>query len=135
VKIKYIAQQQDKGCVIACIAMVLGRDYWKVAKDFHVDLERKGINMRLAQEYLCDHGLSVIEKTAYGYPDVTRSNKRMLIPFAPVHIVFIQQYADLAFNHAYVMTRNGRMLDPGNRERTDPKVDYCVVGVLGCYKD
>jgi hypothetical protein len=106
--VKHVVAKHDKGCVIACIAMVLGWGYDEVATEFQNDFNKAGINTDFAKEFICDHGYSVIEKRGTGYIDLREHNKRMMIPFAPIHIVTVRQFVDKPkHHHAFVMDAKG----------------------------
>src|SRR5678815_926246 len=98
--IKHVKQQHDKGCMIACIAMVLGWTYDAVVDQFHNDFDKKGMDGKLAKEFICEHRYSCVEKRGTHYGEVREHNKRMIVPFAPIHIVTVQQFKDCKQTHA-----------------------------------
>jgi hypothetical protein len=132
-RIKHVAQKHDKGCVVACIAMVLGWDYDKVVAEFHNDFNKKGISGDIAKDFICDYGFSVIEKRGGGYIDLDEHNKRMMTPFAPVHIVTVKQFIDAKINHCVVMNSKGKIYDPSDKSR-DKVFYYSVEHVMGFFK-
>lgn len=133
-KVRWVGQKHDKGCVIACIAMVLGWEYDDVAADFHTDFDKKGTNLSFAKDFICEHGYSVIEKRGTGYINVHEHNKRMLIPFAPVHIVTVQQFVDTPkHNHSFVMDAKGHHFEPGDKSMKEVPL-YAVQHVMGFWK-
>jgi hypothetical protein len=133
--IKYVKQEHEKGCLIACIAMVLGWDYSEVVKEFENDFDKHGTDGEMAKQFICDHGFSVIEKRGSGYLDIRKHNQRMLAPFAPVHIVSVQQFIDKPkHTHGYVMDAKGKVYDPDDETRTVVPC-YEVRPVMGFFKD
>lgn len=135
-KIHYVAKEQDHGCVIACIAMVLNWNYWDVAQRFQTDLTKKGISLDYARAFVCEHGFTSIDKQAYGYMDVRVNNKRMLQPFGQIHIVRFTQFIDRKEGHAVVMDSKGKIIDPDTKDPYDPlKVHYSVDRVLGFWSE
>lgn len=133
-KIGWVGQKHDKGCVVACIAMVLGWSYDKVVIEFENDFNKHGTNTEFAKEFICEHGFSVIEKRGTGYIDVRQHNKRMMIPFAPVHIVTVQQFVDCPKQaHSFVMGASGEIFEPGDRDRKTI-LFYRVKHVMGFWQ-
>jgi len=135
VRIRHVQQEHKSGCLVACIAMVLGWEYDDVVTHFKNDFDRCGIDGELAKEFICEHRYSVIEKRGSHYGDVKEHNKRMLEPFAPVHIVSVQQFKDSGkISHALVMDSKGNVLDPH-----DPGIKevecYEVLHIMGFWKD
>jgi hypothetical protein len=133
-KIQHVQQKHDKGCVVACIAMVLGWDYDKVATEFHNDFDKRGIKTDFAKELICAHGFSVIEKRGDGYIDRHEHNKRMMQPFAPIHIVTVQQFVDTpSHTHAFVMDAKGKIYEPGDKSMKEV-LFYEVKHVMGFFE-
>lgn len=134
-KIRWVGQKHDKGCVIACIAMVLDWEYDKVVSEFHNDFDKRGVTTDFAREFINDHGYSVIEKRGHGYANIRLHNKRMMIPFAPIHIVSVQQFVDKPKHaHAFVMNHKGRIYEPADKKLTDVPY-YYVRHIMGFWKD
>jgi hypothetical protein len=134
-KIKHVAQEHDKGCVIACIAMVLGWDYQVVAAEFHNDFNKSGINIDFAADFLGEHGFSVIEKSGTRYLDLAAHNRRMMQPFAPIHLVSVQQFVDKPkTTHCVVMDAKGKIYDPADKNAKDI-LYYSVHSVLGFFDE
>lgn len=135
VKIQHVAQKHDKGCVVACIAMVLGWGYDEVVTEFDNDFDKKGISAEFAKDFICEHGYSVIERRGTHYLDVRSHNQRMMVPFAPVHIVTVRQYIDLPkHSHAVVMDAKGRIYDPGDKD-AQTIIYYSVEHIMGFFDD
>lgn len=134
-KIRWVAQQWEYGCSLACLAMILGRDQAKIDKDFHTDFGKRGVPLETIREYLQDEGLIVVEKRAYSSGNKQKHNKRMLQPFADAHIVMVQTVADKKINHLAVMDKRGRVYDPDNRKVRDGLHYYYVIAVLGIFWD
>lgn len=131
-KIKLIKATRDKGCALACLAMILGSTEDEIDKDFNVDFNRGGITVDLIDEYLRDAGLSVISKQVGSFINLQNSNKRMLQPFAHAHIVIVQSRIDSKRTHAVVMSAKGKLFDPA----AEPYArHYYVKHVLGVFWD
>src|ERR1051326_6614898 len=104
-RLKQVIQEDDSGCAVACLAMVAGATYQAVASNFFVDLDKRGLTVGAMKEWLTQHGIAWIEKTRGEHLGVYlyEHNARMLKPFADVHIVTVQQKADLKHNHSFIM--------------------------------
>lgn len=132
-KIRWVKQEHDKGCVVACIAMVLGWKYTDVVKEFQNDFQKQGTSYEVAKDFIIDHGFSVIEKSGNGWYDVREHNKRMMQPFAPVHIVSVQQFIDKPkHGHSFVMDAKGKIFEPRDSRITEVQF-YVVKQVMGFF--
>jgi hypothetical protein len=62
-KIIHVQQKHDKGCVIACIAMVLGWEYDKVISEFDNDFNKKGTDTEIREVlfYSVEHIMGFFE--------------------------------------------------------------------------
>ncbi len=134
-KFKYVRQKDSHGCAIACISMVTGIPYEKVVKSFRTNFNQDGMFPEVTRAYVCDQGFSAIEILAHGYNDVASTNKRMSRPFAEVHIVTVQPFADSTINHAIVMDRRGRVFDPDDPKSKDLTQYYSIIRVQGYFDD
>jgi hypothetical protein len=134
-KIKYVAQKQKSGCTVACMAMVTGASYGKVADQFQTDCDAKGIETKFVRDFLCEHGFSVIDVTTHSYRDARTNNSRMSRPFADAHVCIVQPFADSTVPHAVVMSRRGRVFDPDDPSRRSLSEYYFIVQVLGIFDE
>lgn len=133
-KVVHVTQKHKSGCLVACIAMVLGWEYDAVVNEFHNDFSKSGVNGNLAREFICDHGFSVIEKRGVGYQSLSEHNKRMMVPFAPIHIVSVRQFIDTPkTTHAFIMDGNGKIFDPHDKDQKKT-LFYYAEHVMGFYK-
>lgn len=130
---KYVRQEHYKGCAVACIAMITGETYSDVERCFKEDFSRECLSAVSARSYLCDHGYAAVEKTSHGYMDVRASNKRMAVPFAPVHMVTVLPYVNAKYGHSVVMDAKGRVYDPQHPEIRGFEPYYCIVAVTGYF--
>jgi hypothetical protein len=134
-KIRYVRQEERAGCVVACAAMVTGESYREVAASFGSNLVDDGVNMDHARDYVCDRGFAAVEATAHGYMDVRASNRRMLRPFADVHIVRVLPKVDSTIGHALLMDRRGKLYDPETPGPVDATKYYSVTHVFGFFDE
>lgn len=134
-KIRFVQQKHELGCAVASIAMVLGCEYDDVERRFGRSFDKQGLKTDQARSFVCDHGFSVIEKRADGFMDIERSNARMLQPFADVHIISAQPFADSKIHHCFVMDAKGKIYDPNRGINPDPTSYYYIVTVLGFFTE
>lgn len=130
---KYVRQERDYGCAVACIAMITGESYSDVEGCFKENFDKQALSLDAARVFLCDHGYAAIEKVCYGYMDVRQSNKRMAVPFAPTHMVTVMPYINARYSHSVVMDAKGRVYDPAHPEIRDFKTYYSIVAVTGYF--
>lgn len=131
---KLIKQEESSGCTIACIAMVLGKTYWEVRKDFVNDFEKEGQNIDLVKDYLGDQGFSIISKKYSHWNHVSVARKEMLKPFAPIHVLQMSQTFDMPHSHVVVMDAKGKLFDPAGNDAKVLQKAYVFHEVIGLYK-
>lgn len=133
-KIKYVRQKHRSGCAVACIAMITGLSYDAVKKQFQTNFEHGGMKPEHSRDFILEHGFSAIEVTPSTYKNVPTINKRLSKPFADIHFVSVQPFADSEVNHAIVMDKNGRVYDPEDPKCKDLSRYYCIVSVIGFWR-
>jgi hypothetical protein len=131
----YVRQKHEYGCAIASLAMVTSIPYDDIEREFLNDFNRSGVKLEHIKAFLQDHGQSLILKQVEGYLDIASSNKHMLVPFAPAHIVCTSVYVDAETTHSVVMDENGELLDPSDPDRKDWSKFYYISSVMGCWPD
>jgi hypothetical protein len=131
--VKYVEQEHDYGCAVACIAMISGEAYADVERCFKEDFSKQALKHESVRDYLCDRNFAAIEKTAPGYADVRIANARMAVPFAPVHLVNVLPYVNAKHGHSVVMDGKGRVYDPQHPEVKDFSDYYCIFRVTGYF--
>jgi hypothetical protein len=134
VRIKFVKQLDDFGCVPACIAMITGQAYADVAKYFGNDFSRKGIGIDAALKYLADQGLDILSKHIDFYNHKDFGRDEMFRPFADAHILIVQQFVDSKQTHALVMTKSGKLLCPGGATPEAIKASYVVTDSIGVFE-
>lgn len=132
-KVKFVRQEDRRGCVIACLAMVLGKTYAEVVKDFYHDFTEEGFDLERACMYLADNGAQIIEKRRLWYNRKDFSRAEILKPFAPVHIVSVQQFFDSESSHAVVMDENGVIFCPDGATHLEILDSYDIDICYGVY--
>lgn len=127
-----IVRQEDFcGCVIACMAMVLGRSYESIKGE--VGDPGNGFAYVTWKEYLGRHGYAV--QMFFRYDPLTRSERVgwPLKPWTDVHFCAVDGGYG-AGSHLVVLLRDGRVLDPMSDE---PRMlsDYSGISYMaGLYK-
>lgn len=134
-KFKFVKQEEECGCAIACIAMILGKSYDEIRKSFKGDFQKDGIETEKSLYYLSENGVDTIRKMPYGYVDREASNLRMIKPFADIHFVSIKQFSNSNSNHALVMLKNGQFVCPTVNKKMEEVAVYEICEVVGCYYD
>lgn len=109
---RYIAQEESDGCLVACVAMVTGRTYREIRAmcDVGYDGGRgRGINEYIADDILGELGFAVMRR----YKHQLRFGRDRIewpgLPFAPVHIAYVSATQG---PHAVVVLGDGVVYDP-----------------------
>jgi hypothetical protein len=134
-KIRLVKQKDEFGCVVACLAMVLGKTYEEVDADFDNDFTKKGTQLAMIADYLSDHGYSIIKKSVSFYSHKDFGREELLTPFAPSHIVIVKDKVDLPFDHAIVMDNAGKLYCPSGSPDEESRNAYLIISVIGIYKN
>src|SRR5689334_5873147 len=111
--IKLVKQKHKKGCVPACLAMITGISYDNVIASFLNDFDKQGISSSddSVISYIIEHGFMIERRKIYGYENIAVNNKILSKPFADVHLLFVQQFANRPKeHHAIVMLKSGKIL-------------------------
>lgn len=141
-KVEYVAQPNNYGCAIACLAMVLGYSYkemeaWLEKEGLTAERRAQGISDFVYRDVIYRHGLGTVH--FYRYDLLLQKDREPWppIPFAPVHICCVE--VEGGFHHAVVMLQDGTILDPYKMQRrTLTHPDYKgvahVTGIYSIYK-
>lgn len=106
--IRWVGQEDGKGCAVACVAMVLGTTYWDARALFpHYD-PSEGLLPLDALRALGEYGWASVEKFPHYSPERRERRTWPLSPFAPVHLVQVITGGW----HAVLMLDDGTVLDP-----------------------
>jgi hypothetical protein len=105
---KWVGQADKSGCAVACLAMVTGQRYWKVARHFTNDqLWDDGVKSDLVVSYLAEFGYAVCrrqwQKERRTWPPK---------PLSALHIAIVTPEIDSTVDHAVVWLADGHVLDP-----------------------
>lgn len=130
---KIVRQEDENGCAIACLAMVLKKTYQQVRKDWKDDFLKDGVTMKNIVNYLANEGLTIVRKTVPGYAHKDSAREEMMRPFAPMHIINIRPLYDSDY-HVVVMTADGHLYCPGGMTEDEIRNAYMVDEVIGIYK-
>ena len=131
---KIVRQEDENGCAIACLAMVLKKTYQQVRKDWRDDFLKDGLTTNQMVEYLADHNMTVVLKTLLSYATKDSARDEMMRPFAPIHIINLKQFCDSPDDHVVVMTADGHLYCPGGMTEDEIRNAYMVDEVIGIYK-
>ncbi len=133
-EIKFVKQEDDCGCSVACFAMLLGLTYAEVKSDFQNNFTESGLQFDKTISYLGEHGFSILHKEIKHYSQINFARKEMLKPFAPVHVVRVIERFDSEHGHLVVMTSKGKLICPGGKTDKEIRLAYEISDVLGLYK-
>lgn len=122
--IKWVGQEDPRGCVLAALAMLTGQTYAQVKAGF-ADWAG-GISLMFdGFTYLAEHGYAVAPKYIHYHPLKQNRDPWPVEPFADVHLCeVITSQA-----HAVVLLRDGTVLDPNTRN-LKKLGDYVKVNVI-----
>jgi hypothetical protein len=109
---KYVAQKDPFGCLIAAVAMVSGQTYDAIRA---MCSEHEAINDYIADDVLGELGFAVMRR--YKYQMRFKRDRAVwpCEPFAPTHMVYVTATQG---PHAVVMDDSGVVYDPWDRTRT-----------------
>lgn len=113
---KYIAQRGPNDCGFATLAMAVGVDYERIAKDLTPDMGDRGINDLHLKQWLIENGWAW-QEVFLNYPRAGKYVQREPWPprpFAPTHIVLLEATRDW---HFVAMNSDGEVFDPWKQER------------------
>jgi len=134
-KLKIVKQEQKFGCGVACLATILECDYWKVARCFRVQLDEEGVSAQDIADFLAGYGFDIISATALYYSNGYNTiSKRILKPFADIHIVGVNAFIDKSKSgdtdgHWMIMTKDGTLYDPSTGAKFDGSFLYIDVNI------
>lgn len=131
---KLVRQEEKCGCTIACIAMVTGKTYADIRKDWETDFDAEGIMLEHTLNYLGDAGFSLLHKHSRNYNHKDDHRKELLRPFAPMHIVRILPAFDSVNGHVVVMDAKGKIYCPGGLSDKEIRSAYAVTDSIGLWK-
>lgn len=116
--ISYVKQPNSYGCMVASVAMVVGRSYEQIERECAAACFRKpecpGIGEIEAFELLHRYGFAIQRR--FRFDPVTQTERPVwpCDPWAPIHIA--QVHATQG-PHAVVMLQDGKVLDPFDESR------------------
>jgi len=136
----WVGQKHARGCGVAVLSMLTGRDYDLVAATWcpHLDLEKQGLYLRGLDDYLTDHGYAVARKSRF-YGMFSEGGAILREPwppnpFADVHVCEVEVYECAPTFHFVVMLRAGVCLDPLTPTPRRLGDYYRVNSVTGVYR-
>lgn len=128
-----VKQEHKSGCGIACIAMVMGKTYGEIVKEFLNDFDVEGMTTNLLMDYLGNAGFSIVFKQLSRWNHKDFAREEMLRPFAPVHILAIKWKADTN-GHFVVMDKDGTLFCPSGKSHDEVKSSYLIDESIGIYR-
>lgn len=107
-EVKAVQQQDRFGCVVACLATILGRSYEDVRSE--IGDPGRGLTDGTWSEFLANQGYAV--QHLYRVDQLTQAKRSVwpAAPWAPVHLCLVD--AGGPGGHLVVMLPDGTVLDP-----------------------
>lgn len=111
--IRFVRQEDPRGCLVACVAMVTGHSY-QSAREWFANIGKTfagpdgGLLDIDVMAYLGTYGYAYDRR--YRWWGANRPRENWTKPFAPAHIVAVASNGA----HAVVMTREGFVFDPAD---------------------
>lgn len=132
--VSYVKQEDPNGCVVAAIAMIVGKSYAEVKSELAPkDLSRASYTAFTAESYLYEHGYRLVKRWKHICFNETDRAEWPITPFAPIHYVSVQDGAGNA--HAVVLLENGEVLDPWTGPTPRNLRDYAQVNeIIGVWR-
>lgn len=127
-----VKQEEECGCVVACLAMVLGKTYWEIREEWANDFTTRGVPFDKMLDYLSDHGHSIVHTKVYSFCHKDFYRNELFKPFAPIHIVHVTHAPDVEHSHVIVMDETGVIFDPAEGNEVKEKC-YQVLEVVGIF--
>lgn len=109
--IRWVKQEDDKGCIIACLAMLTGKTYAEIKKSFPDLHDRGGLDFRHTETFLFEHGYAYQCIYRWMPPGNTERTPWPAQPWADVHLVVVTMHR-MHTSHSVVLLRDGTVLDP-----------------------
>lgn len=132
--VQYVKAIEDNSCMIACLAMVMNKQFEVVFRDMDKHWKHDGNSLGTSYEawraYLSAHGYAIQYIDHEYTPNEQLIDPWPIKPFAPVHIVFVYSSG----MHAVVMLENGTILDPTDIHFKSRHEYHRVYGVAGIWK-
>lgn len=130
----YTETEITNGCVVACLAMILGKKFNDVIKDIEQHWKNEaqfdGVDDPCWIEYLSSLGYAIQDVNYEYVPQDRLLNPWPIKPFAPIHMCFVYDEGP----HAIVMDADGKIYDPDDDKLTDLSQYYRVYRIVGIWK-
>lgn len=116
-----VIQEDDYGCLAACVATILQLSYKEVSGWFATDLSKECTNkIHNVNNHLASYGIDTFYLENSYYCNPTRHFELMLKPFADIHIITAQMYIETPeVGHAMILTKEGLILNPSTGKEFD----------------
>jgi len=131
---RWVKQEDQNGCVLAAIAMIVGKSYAEVKAELQPkDLSTDAYTSFEAESYFYEHGYSAVKRWKHiCFAGVDRE-VWPIEPFAPVHYVQVVN-GPSGKGHAVVLLANGDVLDPWTDSKPKKLSDYYQVNeIMGVF--
>jgi hypothetical protein len=111
--IKFVFQDDDLGCMVACLAMILGKTYFECKQYFSPqhDFVTEGTYLDYCLEVLLQEGYAWQARWQHSARRRTQNTPWPPAPWADLHWVMVANLRN-GGQHGVIMLRDGRVLDP-----------------------
>lgn len=123
--IQHIRQRETFDCLIACFAMVTGKQYEEVRKVAGEDISTRPPESQPLFDWLKQSGFRVHFRMPENLSDWPQK------PFTDVHICSVLKHKEIAWSHGIVLLRDGTVLDPDCDEKKRLSDYYFVNWMCG----
>jgi hypothetical protein len=135
IKLKVVHAKEESGCAPAAIATVLGITYEKASRMFYANFEKTGADFEDLVQIIIDHGFTGVKKSLVRTTCIGPQRKVMEAPFADIHVLNVQCYADSKETHAMIMDKAGRIYNTNAGILRPLKEYYLILDVAGFWKN
>jgi hypothetical protein len=114
--VKWVRQEDEWGCGVACLAMLTGQTYAEVAATFTHSFVRSGVDYIRCDSWLVERGYATARKFRHDH----NWHERTLWPPEPwgdAHLCCVDAIEHSPRSHFVVMLADGECLDPLTPER------------------
>lgn len=133
-KIKYVKTAEENGCVVASLAMLVGKDFYTVLNEmkchWNTEGQFEGVADDAWMQYLAKSGYAIQDIDHDYSPEDRLIETWPLKPFAPIHMCFV--YAEGP--HAIVLDKKGKVYDPNDPLITKLSEYHRVYRMVGVWK-
>lgn len=132
--INLITQKHNRGCGVACLAMITGKSYDEILEDCEAAWdEQTGLYTNIVDAYLWDHGYALRKYYSNNNWQKIKRDPWPIKPFTDIHLVHLRVYELASCEHFVIMSRDGTVLDPKLGHKPSLADYYNIYSISGIY--